>query len=651
MRRFFICYIGFLSIFLDFILADKDNNSEEERDRKFDWKFENENGKPEHETVTVPKLPDGSYFWKWTWNSRINSTTAATPTSTVTTSTSAPTTSPRVYKLKSEARKSLRKALRGVPPEKRKKQLKKMGKKMMKIPKITKKESNKLHKSYRKVKITENPPALDMFEVNERAGLNEYLFQGDINLNNNQIAKISSEQSSKSRRKKRQIDNLAQFWPGKVVYYYFDSGLTTTVQQIVRDAITFLESNTCLKFELNSTATNRIFSGVGCYSDTGMLGGEQTLSLGYGCEVTGTAAHEIAHTLGLFHTQMRSDRDDYVTIDLTDVPESSQQNFIKLTEATSTNLVDYEYGSFMHYSGRAFVSSGGVDSIVPKDPVMVYTMGGRIVTFLDLKMLNTHYSCSCPTILSCGNGGFTNPANCSVCICPYGFGGALCTERTDYGCGSTLTATDTWQQETYTFGNASNSATARPSAVYCNHWIQAPVGKQIQFRIDSTYNTQCVYGCTFNGVEPKLKSDMTITQARYCCDEFNAEIMTADFGVNPMPVFSFNRYYKTTYTWSYRYVDSNVTACADTSDKATCLSLKSAKEQGCSIYDTAQLKVMCAATMDLCGKVASDDGTCKDRFPKSQCSTYSTNGMCTQQPPLAAEFSCAETCGFCTNPV
>lgn len=35
---------------------------------------------------------------------------------------------------------------------------------------------------------------------------------------------------------------------------------------------------------------------------------------------------------------------------------------------------------------------------MPKDPVMVYTMGGRIVTFLDLKMLNTHYSCSCELI-------------------------------------------------------------------------------------------------------------------------------------------------------------------------------------------------------------------------------------------------------------
>ena len=69
----------------------------------------------------------------------------------------------------------------------------------------------------------------------------------------------------------------------------------------------------------------------------------------------GTAAHELSHTLGVFHSQMRSDRDEYVTIDLTDVPEASQPNFYKMTAATSTNLVDYEYGSFMHYGGRACV--------------------------------------------------------------------------------------------------------------------------------------------------------------------------------------------------------------------------------------------------------------------------------------------------------
>ncbi|CAL2044185.1 unnamed protein product [Caenorhabditis brenneri] len=660
MPRFVIYFIGFLLI-PNVILAIKDSR-ENDRLQKYKWEFENGQEKqyrPDGAAIPVTaKIPEeGPFSWKWTWNSRLNTTrtsssaTTTTETTTTTkttaTTTNAPT-KPPVYNLKPAARKSLRNSLRGCTPEKRKKQLAQMGKKI-KVEKISKNQSKKLHKSYRKVKVTENPPALDMFEVNERAGLNDYLFQGDINLDESQIAQFTSP-GTKSR-KKRQIQNSAQFWPDKTVYYYFDSSLGSYMQGIVLDAMKFLEQNTCVKFQLNSTATNRvkIINGVGCYSNVGMLGGEQTLSLGSGCDVMGTAAHELSHTLGVFHTQMRSDRDSYVTIDLTDVPAASQSNFYKLTTAQSTNLVNYEYGSFMHYAGRAFVSSGGVDSIVPKEPLMVYTMGGRIITFLDLKMLNIHYSCSCSSTLNCGNGGIPNPANCAACICPYGFGGALCDERADYGCGSTLTATDTWQQANYTFGNISNAATARPGFSYCAHWIQAPIGKQIQFRIDAAYNTQCGYGCTFNGIEPKLKTDMTATQTRYCCDEFNGEVMLAE--VNPLPVFTYNRYYVTTYAWSYRYIDSAVSPCIDLTDTATCLALKTAKEQGCSNYDDAQLKVMCALTLDLCGKTVSGDGTCVDRFSSSDCTTYSTNGMCTSQLPLIAEFSCAATCGFCTSPV
>ncbi|KAF1752573.1 hypothetical protein GCK72_019128 [Caenorhabditis remanei] len=621
MPRFVIYFIEFSLIFNVVLTQVNKDNDAAKTPNLHKWSFENGAEKNERRegppTVTIPN--QGPFSWKWTWNSKINTTSTSsispTTSTTTTTTTSSPTSTKPVYILKSAARKSLRNTLRGTTPEKRKKQLAQMGKKI-KVKKISQTESKKLHKSYRKVKVTENPPALDMFEVNERAGLNDYLFQGDINLDENQIAEFTS--NSKKSRKKRQIQNSAQFWPDNTVYYYFDSGLGSNMQQIVADAMKFLEERTCVTFVLNSTATNRvkIINGVGCYSNVGMLGGEQTLSLGSGCELVGTAAHELSHTLGVFHSQMRSDRDEYVTIDLTDVPESSQPNFYKMTAATSTNLVDYEYGSFMHYGGRAFVTSGGVDSIVPKDPLMVYTMGGRIVTFLDLKMLNTHYSCSCPTSLNCGNGGYPNPANCAECACPYGFGGTLCNERADYGCGSELTATDTWKQQNYTFGNSSNAMSARTSFAYCAHWIKAPVGKQIQFRIDAAYNTQCGYGCTFNGIEPKLKNDMTMTQTRYCCDEFNGEIMTAE--VNPMPVFTYNRYYVTTYSWSYRYVNSTVSACVDLSDKDTCLALKTAYEQGCSVYDTAQLKVMCAVTMDLCGKVVSGSGTCQDRFEQSQ---------------------------------
>lgn len=83
-----------------------------------------------------------------------------------------------------------------------------------------------------------------------------------------------------------------------------------------------------------------------------MIGGEQTLSLGDGCEVIGTSAHEFTHALGIWHTQMRSDRDYFVTIDMTYVPPGYQGNFDKLVAADNIIYTPYEYGSFMQYSSN-----------------------------------------------------------------------------------------------------------------------------------------------------------------------------------------------------------------------------------------------------------------------------------------------------------
>ena len=58
-----------------------------------------------------------------------------------------------------------------------------------------------------------------------------------------------------------------------------------------------------------------------CWSYLGMLGGEQRISIGRGCEYKGIIQHEIFHALGRVHEQSRPDRDQYVTINFHNVEE------------------------------------------------------------------------------------------------------------------------------------------------------------------------------------------------------------------------------------------------------------------------------------------------------------------------------------------
>ncbi|KAK5965418.1 Metalloendopeptidase, partial [Trichostrongylus colubriformis] len=153
--------------------------------------------------------------------------------------------------------------------------------------------------------------------------------------------------------------------------------------------------------------------GAGCFATIGMAGGEQSLSLGNGCDSIGIAAHEFAHALGVWHTQMRDDRDTFLRVDLTSVPPNLLHNYIKLPASRIINYTPYEYGSYMHYDSRSFSTKG--DSLIPLDSTYLRTLGSRIISFYDIKMLNDHYGCNarCTTGGTvCFNGGVPNPRNC-----------------------------------------------------------------------------------------------------------------------------------------------------------------------------------------------------------------------------------------------
>eukprot|EP00058_Branchiostoma_floridae_P022713 XP_002608203.1 hypothetical protein BRAFLDRAFT_90357 [Branchiostoma floridae] len=134
----------------------------------------------------------------------------------------------------------------------------------------------------------------------------------------------------------------------------------------IQAAIKHFNEQTCIRFvpRTNERDYVHIKRLSGCWSDIGVSGGMQELSLGDGCLWKGTIIHELMHAVGFWHEHQRPDRDDYVTIRLQNVDPDEQYNFDKQTDSRTLGL-PYDYGSVMHYESDAF-SANGRDTIVPK---------------------------------------------------------------------------------------------------------------------------------------------------------------------------------------------------------------------------------------------------------------------------------------------
>ncbi|VDO05718.1 unnamed protein product [Haemonchus placei] len=323
------------------------------------------------------------------------------------------------------------------------------------------------------------------------------------------------------------------------------------MRALVRKTLAYLTARTCLTFVENATATNRVrvFRGDGCYSYVGMIGGVQDLSLADGCNTMGIVAHEFMHALGIFHMQSRHDRDSFITLDLINVPEASKHNYNKLTAAESVNYTPYEYGSVMHYDAQSFATTG--NSMKPKNAKYLRTMGSQMISFHDISMINFHYKSLCATKgAACVNGGKRNPKNCNACICPAGYGGALCSLR-PAGCGAVLTAAATWKSKKVILGNATNP-NLRDTYALCNDWIKAPAGKKVQVQVTVMKNVICLNGCWTQGIEFKTLAAKAITNPRSCCAGQLKQVITSN--LNPTPVINYNLYQQSEITYLYRYI-------------------------------------------------------------------------------------------------
>lgn len=167
-----------------------------------------------------------------------------------------------------------------------------------------------------------------------------------------------------------------------MVRFVYDSNLSESQRNAIKVALLRIQSNTNVRFynatgqpthddKYNIDYPYINFKYVGpldtSSSYVGRIGGKQDISLAdfaFYSWNTNVIEHEICHALGMFHEQCRNDRDDYVTINTSNLTDKGKSNFNKQTKNYYYRGA-YDFNSVMGYSSYTSSTSMVKDTTKP----------------------------------------------------------------------------------------------------------------------------------------------------------------------------------------------------------------------------------------------------------------------------------------------
>lgn len=228
------------------------------------------------------------------------------------------------------------------------------------------------------------------------------------------------------------LREVRNHWPDARVPYTMDEAFSADFKALIAAAMTEVHEKTCIRWvpkteadtdfvHIYTTGASACVATLGYHEGHGKHDLELKSGADGGCKDKGVVIHEMMHNLGIGHEHSRPDRDQFLTVDWTNLPLASASNHFRHSWITDTdnlpkcsiegvslatadfsncvsgNIVEdygvgYDKDSIMHYGIKLFAADTSKNVLTPKDP-SITSLGSYELTDKDVLKMQKAYGC------------------------------------------------------------------------------------------------------------------------------------------------------------------------------------------------------------------------------------------------------------------